>query len=105
MTRYRLELTCGGVALLSALLGLAAAGCREPEPEDPDEGDPVASEDLDIACARITSCGQAGSDSVSECATEAMTRPAGGTRFTPELLTCLEKACSILQEAVDNKEQ
>jgi len=62
--------------------------------EDPVPETTVSPEAIDRACARITSCEPAGSDSPSDCATEALTRPASGRRLTLEWVDCLDGAGS-----------
>lgn len=86
-----------GVAL--ALIGavslvVLALGCREEQPP-PDAGpvqDPVAPDLIDLACALVTSCAELGSETITTCATSALTRPGSGPRYTEDYTGCLEAA-------------
>jgi hypothetical protein len=69
---------------------LVSASCKRNQPEDGPP--PLASEDIDRACARIVSCELAGTESPGHCATSALTRPASGIRLTQEWIDCLDQA-------------
>lgn len=84
-----------GAGLAALALIAWAAGCREEVPPPDDAGpdiDPVPVEAIDRACVLVASCGEAGSDTASDCTTAALRRPATGQRYTPGWLECLEAA-------------
>jgi hypothetical protein len=68
---------------------LAGARCDE---QGPAPAPPLEPEEIDTACALIVSCLPPASESASDCATAALTRPATGRRLTREWLDCLAAA-------------
>jgi hypothetical protein len=81
-------------AVVTGLAMCVVVSCREEEPP-PDAGptqDPVAPEVIDLACALVSSCGALGSETVTTCATTALTRPGSGPRYTEEYTDCLVEA-------------
>ena len=86
--------------LLSTAL-LTSTGCKRGGTNgNGDEEPPLTIEEIDVACARITSCLPPAKESPGECALAALARPATGRRLTPEWLECLAEAGNDC-EAVD----